>query len=71
MHLLTFLSVRDIQRTKPDLLVATPGRLIDLIENYGLQVQNSARYLILDEGDAMLDYGFEKELDKLINRHLD
>jgi ATP-dependent RNA helicase RhlE len=49
--------------------VATPGRLLDLIENFGLDIKY-AKYLILDEGDAMIDIGFEKDLDRLMSRHL-
>jgi len=45
--------------------VATPGRLLDLIENYGLELKRSTKYLVLDEGDAMLDLGFEKDLERL------
>jgi superfamily II DNA/RNA helicase len=42
-------------------LICTPGRLIDLIENYKLDISN-AKFKILDEGDKMLDMGFEKDL---------
>lgn len=40
-----------------DVIVATPGRLIDLIENEHLNL-SSVKYTILDEGDKMLDMGF-------------
>ena len=44
--------------------MATPGRLIDLLENYGLRVEN-AKYQILDEGDRMLDMGFHQDVQRI------
>lgn len=46
------------------MLVATPGRLLDLVQNWDLDISD-VKYLILDEGDKMLDMGFEKELEQI------
>jgi superfamily II DNA/RNA helicase len=54
----------------PEVLVATPGRLLDLIENLGLDIEPFCKYLILDEGDMMLDLGFERDLERMMQRHL-
>lgn len=51
-----------------DILVATPGRLIDLLDRQALTLAQ-ANYLVLDEADHMLDMGFIHALRK-IARHL-
>ncbi len=46
------------------IVVATPGRLIDLLERGALSLAN-VRFLILDEADEMLKMGFQKELAQI------
>jgi len=47
-----------------DILIATPGRLIDLLEQKAV-VLDDASYLVLDEADQMLDMGFIHALRKI------
>ena len=47
-----------------DILIATPGRLIDLLQNHDLNLKN-INTLVLDEADRILDLGFQKELEKV------
>src|SRR5687768_12696562 len=49
------------------ILVATPGRLQDLIERRIVSVEG-VRMLILDEADRMLDMGFQPQVDKIVAR---
>jgi ATP-dependent RNA helicase DDX3X len=61
-------SSRDQQRNLQngcDILVGTPGRLIDMIDR-GIVALSSVRFLILDEADRMLDMGFEKDIRKIV-----
>tara|TARA_B110000027_G_scaffold45014_1_gene49512 strand:- start:9168 stop:10415 length:1248 start_codon:yes stop_codon:yes gene_type:complete len=48
-----------------DILVATPGRLLDLI-NQGYIVFSNLKYVVLDEADQMLDMGFIHDVKKII-----
>jgi ATP-dependent RNA helicase RhlE len=52
-------------RTGTDLLVATPGRLIDLMDRGALTLVDTT-FLVLDEADLMLDMGFLPGLKKIV-----
>jgi superfamily II DNA/RNA helicase len=61
----------DIKAQKPalmggvEILVATPGRLLDHVESKNLQL-NQVQVLILDEADRMLDMGFMPDLKRIL-----
>lgn len=50
-----------------DILVATPGRLLDLM-NQGFVKLNTIEYFVLDEADRMLDMGFINDIKKIITK---
>ncbi|KAM5582315.1 hypothetical protein ABKV19_002631 [Rosa sericea] len=58
--------LRELERGV-DILVATPGRLVDLLERARVSLQN-IRYLALDEADRMLDMGFEPQIRKIVEQ---
>ncbi|MEY4029672.1 MAG: hypothetical protein RJA90_857, partial [Bacteroidota bacterium] len=55
----------DAIRRGVDIVIATPGRLIDL-NNQGLVVLNKIEIFVLDEADRMLDMGFVNDVKKII-----
>ena len=48
------------------IVVATPGRLIDLIERRAVSL-DAVRYVVLDEADEMLNMGFKEDIDRIIS----
>ena len=54
-------------RNGVDILVATPGRLLDLIDQRFVTLQN-IQFFVLDEADRMLDMGFIHDVKKIIGR---
>lgn len=61
-----------LQRDRKDLLIATPGRLLDHLTSAtpGLDLRKACQHLkvlVLDEADRMLDMGFRNELEKILN----
>ncbi|PYH42837.1 putative ATP-dependent RNA helicase [Aspergillus saccharolyticus JOP 1030-1] len=51
-----------------NILVATPGRLADHLENTQALDVSNVRWLVLDEGDRLMELGFEKELQGIIQK---
>ncbi|WP_303920213.1 DEAD/DEAH box helicase [Draconibacterium sediminis] len=56
--------VRQLQKGV-DILVATPGRLLDLISQKHISLRD-VKYFVLDEADRMLDMGFIHDINKLL-----
>jgi len=54
-------------RSHPQVVVATPGRLVDLMTEGSIQLGNVS-YLVLDEADRMLDMGFEPQMLQIMKK---
>jgi ATP-dependent RNA helicase RhlE len=54
-------------RAKPHVIIATPGRLVDHLEQKTLNLDR-VHVLVLDEADRMLDMGFAPQLNKILLR---
>lgn len=51
---------------KADILVATPGRLLELVDKNAVRLSSIA-ILVLDEADKMLNLGFKDEVDRILD----
>ncbi|MCW3087847.1 MAG: DEAD-box ATP-dependent helicase CshA, partial [Sediminibacterium sp.] len=58
------LQIRDLKRGV-QIVVATPGRLIDLIERKAINLQQ-IKYVVLDEADEMLNMGFQDDIEFIL-----
>lgn len=56
--------IRELKR-EPQVIVATPGRLIDLLDRGALSLDN-VRTIVLDEADEMLNMGFRDDIDFIL-----
>lgn len=57
---------RDELKTYPHIVVATPGRLMDLVDRKFLKPFD-LKYLVLDEADELLNLGFEEQLHEILS----
>ncbi|MFY0598642.1 MAG: DEAD/DEAH box helicase [Cyclobacteriaceae bacterium] len=48
------------------IVVATPGRLLDLIKRRAIKLDN-VKYVVLDEADEMLNMGFKEDIDEILS----
>lgn len=58
------MQIRDIRRGV-QIIVATPGRLIDLIERKAINLEQIS-YVVLDEADEMLNMGFQEDIEFIL-----
>lgn len=54
-------------RTGVEILIATPGRLIDFLENNSTNLRR-VTYMVMDEADRMLDMGFEPQIRAILSQ---
>ncbi|KQT82462.1 DEAD/DEAH box helicase [Aurantimonas sp. Leaf443] len=57
----------DALRKGIDILVATPGRLLDLVEQRAVSLSD-VRFVVLDEADRMLDMGFVRDVMRIVGQ---
>ena len=58
--------IRGLRKDKPQIVVGTPGRVMDLIER-GILVLDFAKIAVLDEADEMLDMGFIDDVKSILS----
>lgn len=52
-------------KRKPQIIVATPGRLMDHMRRHTIRLEN-LKYMVLDEADEMLNMGFREDIDTIL-----
>ena len=62
----SFVEQQKILEKGADVIIATPGRLIDTFER-GKLLLSDCKLLVIDEADRMLDMGFIPDIEKIVN----
>src|ERR1700753_819742 len=57
---------RDVLNRGVDVLIATPGRLLDMFDR-GMILLTDTRLLVIDEADRMLDMGFIPDVERIVS----
>ena len=52
--------------TRPDVIIATPGRLMHLLREISTFKLNFVKYLVFDEADRLFEMGFAEQLNEII-----
>ncbi|SCW04109.1 LAFE_0H06128g1_1 [Lachancea fermentati] len=60
-------AMRTMRRDRPNIVVATPGRLIDVLSKYSDEYFKYVDFKILDEADRLLEIGFDEDLRQISN----
>lgn len=58
-------NIRSLKKSVPHIIIATPGRLQDLIDRKAVKL-DQLKFLILDEADEMLNMGFQEAVDNIL-----
>lgn len=58
-------NIRSLKKSTPHIIIATPGRLQDLIDRKAVKL-DQLQFLILDEADEMLNMGFQEAVDNIL-----
>ncbi|WP_261806672.1 DEAD/DEAH box helicase [Lapidilactobacillus luobeiensis] len=59
--------IEKLQRQQPDIVIGTPGRILDLVSSAALRV-DQVRFLVIDEADMTLDMGFLNQVDAIASK---
>lgn len=57
--------LNNLRRNKPQIIVGTPGRVLDFIDRKALKLE-TCKYVVLDEADEMLDMGFFDDVNTIL-----
>ena len=59
-------SVKSVLNERPDIVIATPARILNHLEEKTISLKDSLEMLVIDEADLVFSFGFEKDLKNLL-----
>lgn len=60
-------SIRRMNKLRPNIVIATPGRLLDVLDKFGERFFKYVDFKVLDEADRLLEIGFKEDLEEISN----
>jgi ATP-dependent RNA helicase DDX56/DBP9 len=63
-------SQKNILLQKPDIIISTPARILNHMNDKSIDVKSSLEILVVDEADLMLAFGFEEDVKNILKNHL-
>ena len=61
------MSMRRMNKLRPNIVIATPGRLLDVLDKFGNKFFKYVDFKVLDEADRLLEIGFKEDLEQISN----
>src|SRR5690554_685632 len=58
--------INSLKNEQPQIVIGTPGRLLDLVVKENVLKVHTAKYLILDEADMLFDFDFMSQIDPIV-----
>ena len=57
---------KDIKAGKNEIVIATPGRMIDMLRKKAFTLSSRCSFLVVDEADQMFNMGFEYQIRSIV-----
>jgi len=61
-------TIQSLSKRQPQIVISTPGRLLDMVVKENVLKTHTAKFLVLDEADMLFDYDFVSQMDPVTSK---